>query len=195
MIWRKCVRYKNHPVCWHTTLMSQQPSPAASQSEKMLANSSELSGWGRVTHSHSHGGTQVSLGLLISAAAGPYFRITLLSSQPRGAKLFKYSNSSLLPPTQPLSPASTLPLIICLFIVANLEAIPPINDANCSKWCRSWENGGEVSGRGERCAFVTDNALDFTSCCADINGWYTDSRTSPSPVLPHTLIVKQALLY
>lgn len=89
-------------------------------------------------------GIYVSLQALISLAVGPSSRITLLSRQPQGAKLFKYSNSSLLPatptdtpPPNPLSPASTLPVIICLFIVANLEAIPPINDANCSKWCRS----------------------------------------------------------
>lgn len=89
------------------------------------------------THTETRARAYVSLQPLISQAAGPSFRITLLSSQPQGAKLFKYSNSSLLPPTHPLSLSSTLPLIICLFIVANLEAIPPINDANCSKWCRS----------------------------------------------------------
>lgn len=98
------------------------------------------------THPHKlH--AYVSLQPLISLAAGPSFRITLLSSQPQGAKLFKYSNSSLLPPTRPLSLSSTLPLIICLFIVANLEAIPPINDANCSKWCRSSVSEG-VGGGG-----------------------------------------------
>lgn len=32
------------------------------------------------------------------------------------------------------------------------------------------EKGGEMSARGKRCTCGTDNALDFTSCCADING-------------------------
>lgn len=48
------------------------------------------------THSHRDMHAYVSLQPLISLAAGPSFRITLLSSQPQGAKLFKYSNSSLL---------------------------------------------------------------------------------------------------
>lgn len=144
-------------------------------------------------------GIYVSLQALISLAVGPSSRITLLSRQPQGAKLFKYSNSSLLPATPtdtpPLSPASTLPVIICLFIVANLEAIPPINDANCSKWCRSWEQEGELSARGKCCVHGRDNALGFTSGCADINGWYIDFHASRSPVLPRTRIVKQALFY
>lgn len=57
------------------------------------------------TYTRSHGDTRayVSLQPLISLAAGPSFRITLLSSQPRGAKLFKYPNSSRLPLTRPLS--------------------------------------------------------------------------------------------
>lgn len=50
----------------------------------------------RESNTHSHRGTRVCVSLqpLISLAAGPSFRITLLSFQPQGAKLFKYSNSS-----------------------------------------------------------------------------------------------------
>ncbi len=102
-------------------------------------------------HEHTHMHTCVSLQPLISLAAGPSFRITPCHPSHRG---LNYSNTLILPfflpPALSLSFSSTLPLIICLFNVANLEAIPPINDANCSKWCRSWESGWEGGGWG-RC--------------------------------------------
>lgn len=134
MTWRKCAQSLQNK-----NLAADMPNclSVSDKKEKHTEEQQRIS----PTRTHSHGDTRarayVSLQPLISQAAGPSFRITLLSSQPQGAKLFKYSNSSLLPPTHPLSLSSTLPLIICLFIVANLEAIPPINDANCSKWCRS----------------------------------------------------------
>lgn len=136
---------KQKPRCWHAKL----PLCFWQKGKTHWGTAAHFTHTYTLTRRHVH--AYVSLQPLISQAAGPSFRITLLSSQPQEAKLFKYSNSSLLPPTHPLSLSSTLPLIICLFIVANLEAIPPINDANCSKWCRSWVNAGEGGGGGGRC--------------------------------------------
>lgn len=70
-----------------------------------------------------------------------------------------------------------------------------LNGVEAERTKEEEEEEEEMSARMKRRTCGKDNARDFTGCCADINGWYSDFPLSLSAAVPHTLIVKQALFY